>query len=207
MLRKVQNPGEIAERLQVLLRLSVFNPAHLSLRETKPAAEQLLIHPAPEDAQMCRMVAVRLEYLAYVLACESGPEFVGLEELVPELCGRGPKLVALLSMTFAAQTRRVVGGDHRATAGAAATVATRPACRLPESNHSDPPSELHDTPDHVHRDPKCHQRMNRAGQYMCSTWRYADAQVPACGNRYRPDRGVGERWTRSSLAPTQPGFK
>jgi hypothetical protein len=96
VLWKVQDLSIIPQRLKVLLRLSVLQLAHLSLRKAKPSSEKLLIERLAEQSQMARVVPVRLEYLANVLTRECSAELVRLEKLIPELSRWRSKLITLL---------------------------------------------------------------------------------------------------------------
>jgi hypothetical protein len=111
--------GIATKCVEVLLSFAIFELTYLSLCETKPTAEKLLIERLTEKSKMMRMVAVSLKHLPDVLTFEGYPELVSLEKLVFELRRMG-ELVALLPVTLAAQTRRVVGREHRPAARAAA---------------------------------------------------------------------------------------
>src|SRR3954471_22619646 len=100
MLRQVKNLGVIPERLKVLLRLAVLQLAHLGLSEPEPPPQQLLIQRLAEELKVTRVVSIRLEHLADVLAFEGRTKLVRLEELVPQFGGRRPELVALLPVAL-----------------------------------------------------------------------------------------------------------
>jgi hypothetical protein len=84
------------------------------------------------------MVSVCLEDLADVPVRESRAELVRFEEIGLELrwC---VKLVALLTVTLAAQACGVVGREPRPAVRAAVVTATCAACLAAGSAHRDPP--------------------------------------------------------------------
>jgi len=92
----MQNLGIVPQRFEILLRLSVFQLAYLSLRKAKPSSEKFLIERLAEQLEMARMVPVRLKYFANMLTAKCGPELVRLEELVPELGRWRAELITLL---------------------------------------------------------------------------------------------------------------
>ena len=58
MLWQVQNLGVVSECFEVLFWFAIFELAHLSLRETQPTTQKLLIERLAEKLTMTRMVAV-----------------------------------------------------------------------------------------------------------------------------------------------------
>ncbi|MEV6826159.1 hypothetical protein [Amycolatopsis sp. NPDC051102] len=92
----------------------------MSLSKAKPAPKQLLIQSFAEQLEVTRVISVCLEHFSDVLTFKGRPKLVRLEKLVPQLSGGCPKLIALLTVTLAAQTRRVVGGKRRPAPLAAA---------------------------------------------------------------------------------------
>jgi hypothetical protein len=122
-LRKMEDASVVLKRFEIALRtFGVLDPADLRLIQTQPSTKKLLAQWLSEQLKMARMVPERFEDLSDVPARESCPELVRLEEVVPELDGWGTKLVTLLSMTPAAETRGVVIGKRSSTTCAARVV-------------------------------------------------------------------------------------
>lgn len=112
VLWQVENSGVLSEHIEVLLRFAVFQPADLSLSETEPPPEKLLVERLAERQEMAGMVSIRLENLADMLTFKCGPEFIGVKEFVPELGRWRAELVTLFSVTSAAQVRGVVRSER-----------------------------------------------------------------------------------------------
>ncbi|WP_132111105.1 hypothetical protein [Actinocrispum wychmicini] len=113
--------GVVPQRFEVLFWLAIFKLAYLSLCKAQPSPEKFLIERLTVELKMARVIPICLEDLTYMLALKGRPEFVGLKEFIPELSWWGAELVPLLSVTPAAQARRVVGSEHSPTALATAT--------------------------------------------------------------------------------------
>ena len=70
----------MAQRVQVLLGLAVFQLAHLRLGESEPTPQKLLVQRLAVQLKVPGVIAVGLEDLADVLTLERRPELVGLKK-------------------------------------------------------------------------------------------------------------------------------
>jgi hypothetical protein len=178
MLWQVKNLCVVPQSFEVLFRLAIFKLAYLRLSEAKPSSEKLLIESFAEQLKMARVISIRLENLTDVLALESRPKVVRLEELIPELGRWRSELVTLLPVAPATQPRGVIRSQHSSTALATTVASTERTARGPPlrtgRTHLIFRQVGRGLPlTSVHRVPSSHHRVTWPWPHVVVTWRYS----------------------------------